>query len=110
MSDDYTIPKHSMVIPTFWHSLHDSKIYPNPDAFDPDRWEDPNGPAEKNPQNFMVFGAGPHACLGKEYAVLQIMGVCAHAAVQFKWELFKGEKSDDIRWVFCFLVVYWGWV
>ncbi|KAJ3035263.1 RNA polymerase C-22 sterol desaturase [Rhizophlyctis rosea] len=95
--NSYTIPRNSMVIPTFWHSLHDPAIYPSPDTFNPDRWEDPNGPAEKNQKNFMVFGSGPHMCVGREYAVLQIMSVVVQGACQLKWRLHKGKESDVIR-------------
>ncbi|KAG1504963.1 hypothetical protein G6F52_012133 [Rhizopus delemar] len=38
ITPNYTIPKKSMVIPTTYPALHDPVAYPNPDAFDPERW------------------------------------------------------------------------
>lgn len=85
----------AMVIPTTYPALHDPVAYPNPDSFDPDRWG-PNGHAEKYPKNFMVFGNGPHHCLGKEYAIMHLMAVIAQASLQLEWTHYRTDKSDDI--------------
>lgn len=54
ISDDYTVPKGSIVIPSFWNSLHDEKVYTDPNDFIPERWL-PGGQAEhSNPQNYLV--------------------------------------------------------
>ncbi|KAG0838393.1 hypothetical protein G6F29_009329 [Rhizopus arrhizus] len=95
ITPSYTIPKKSMVIPTTYPALHDPVAYPNPDAFDPDRWG-PEGIAEKHPKNFMVFGNGPHHCLGKEYAMMHLMAVIAQATLRMEWTHTRTEKSDDI--------------
>ncbi|KAI9487198.1 MAG: cytochrome P450 [Benjaminiella poitrasii] len=95
LTSSYTVPKGSMVIPTTYPALHDANAYPNPDAFDPDRWG-PEGTAEKHPKNFMVFGNGPHHCLGKEYAIMHLMSVIAQASLQLEWTHTRTEKSDDI--------------
>jgi C-22 sterol desaturase len=53
-----------MVIPAFWNSLHDPACYPEPDSFKPERWlpteDGQESLAESKPQNFIVFGSGPH--------------------------------------------------
>ncbi|CAO0802461.1 unnamed protein product [Mucor circinelloides] len=95
LTPNYTVPKGSMVIPTTYPALHDPTAYPNPDAFDPDRWG-PNGIAEKFPKNFMVFGNGPHHCLGKEFAIMHLMAVIAQSSLQLEWTHTRTEKSDDI--------------
>ena len=64
ISEDYTAPAGTMVIPSFWNSLHDDTVYPKPDEFIPERWMPlPEGGvplAEQSPQNYMVWGSGPH--------------------------------------------------
>jgi C-22 sterol desaturase len=64
ISEDYTAPAGTMVIPSFWNSLHDDAVYPKPDEFIPERWMPlPEGGlplAEQSPQNYMVWGSGPH--------------------------------------------------
>lgn len=68
VTPDYTVPKGSMIIPSFWRSLHDETCYPEPDAFKPERWlENDDGSlpiAESKPQNYLVWGSGPHKCIG----------------------------------------------
>ncbi|KAI7868124.1 cytochrome P450 [Spinellus fusiger] len=95
ITSSYTIPKGSMVIPTTYPALHDPVAYPSPDSFDPDRWG-PQGSAEKYPKNFMVFGNGPHHCLGKEYAIMHLMATLAEASLKLNWTHYRTEKSDDI--------------
>jgi len=55
ISDDYTVPANSMVIPSFFNSLHDSVVYPEPEKFTPERWLDPSSSANTNPKNYLVF-------------------------------------------------------
>jgi len=95
INDNYTVPKGAMVIPTTYPALHDPVAYPDPESFNPDRWG-PEGHAEKYPKNFMVFGNGPHHCLGKEYAFLHLMGVVAQASMQLDWVHHRTKDSDNI--------------
>lgn len=97
ISDDYVVPSGSMVIPSFYTSLHDPEVYPDPDAFIPERWLDPNGSANQNPRNYLVFGSGPHKCLGVEYAIMNMALILANAAVLMDWEHVRTEKSDKVQ-------------
>ncbi|PPQ88081.1 hypothetical protein CVT25_014379 [Psilocybe cyanescens] len=103
ISDDYTVPANSMVIPSFFLSLHDEEVYPSPDKFIPERWLDPESSANTNPQNYLVFGSGPHRCIGLEYATMNIALVLAAAAVKMNWEhdvTPQSYLSDIIATVF----------
>jgi len=98
ISDEYTVPANSMVIPSFYNSLHDSEVYPNPDEFLPERWLDADGSANANPKNYLVYGSGPHRCIGLEYANMNIALVLATAAVMmdFKHEVTPLSYKIDI--------------
>lgn len=96
ISDDYTIPSGSMVIPSFYNSLHDEEVFPEPDRFMPERWLDPQSPANTNPRNYLVFGSGPHKCIGLEYAMMNIGLVLANASVLMNWEHELTPKSDKV--------------
>jgi C-22 sterol desaturase len=98
ISDNYTVPANSMVIPTTYPALHDATAYPNPEAFDPERWG-PDGCAENYPKNYMVFGNGPHHCLGKEYAILHLMSTIAQATQRLEFKHYRTPESDTI-WLF----------
>ena len=63
ITPEYTVPKGAMVIPSTYPALHDPEVYPDPEEFIPDRWL--TGDAEKQNKNWLVFGVGPHYCLGQ---------------------------------------------
>ena len=50
-----------------WAVHHDPRLWPNPEGFDPDRFETP--PA---PMTWIPFGGGPRMCLGAHYAQLEM--------------------------------------
>nr|QMU26487.1 C-22 sterol desaturase [Agaricus subrufescens] len=86
INENYTVPAGSMVIPSFYNSLHDPEVYPQPDKFYPERWLDSKGSAKSNAQNYLVFGSGPHKCIGLEYAQMSIALMLANAAVLMDFE------------------------
>jgi sterol 22-desaturase len=88
-----------MVIPSFYNSLHDPKVFPEPDEFLPERWLDSEGPASKNPRNWLVFGSGPHRCIGNEYAQLNIALVLALTSTMYDWEHIITPQSNEVEYV-----------
>lgn len=97
ISESYTVPKGAMIIPSFWNSLHDPSAYPSPDEFRPERWlEGADSPAAKNPKNYLVFGSGPHNCIGKDYAVQHLVALIGMASVQLNWEHETTDLSEKV--------------
>lgn len=95
VTENYTIPKGSMVVPTTYPALHDPEVYPNPDSFDPDRWI--TGDAEKQVKNWLVFGTGPHYCLGQTYATYLLMSMIGKASLTLDWKHQITDKSEEIK-------------
>lgn len=95
LNDSYTAPKGSMIIPSCWPALHDPEAYPNPDSFDPERWV--SGDAESKTKNWLVFGAGPHYCLGQTYAQLNLIAMIGKASMVLDWGHRATVKSEDIE-------------
>ena len=95
VTNNVTLSKGSMVIPSVWPSTHDEEAYPNPDSFDPDRWI--SGTAEQSAKNWLVFGTGPHYCLGQHYAVLNLMAMVGKASIEMSWEHQPTPLSEDIK-------------
>jgi C-22 sterol desaturase len=102
ISHDYTVPAGSMVIPSFFNSMHDPQVFPSPDTLDPDRWLDPNSSANLNPKNYIVFGSGPHRCIGIDYAMMNIALVLANASVLMEMEHEITPLSDEVEFVIFF--------
>lgn len=88
-----------MVIPSFYNSLHDPNIYPEPTVLNPERWLDPDSLANANPKSYIGFGAGPHKCIGIEYANMNIAIVLANAAVLMNMEHELTPLSDKVQYV-----------
>lgn len=98
MDDNYTAPKGSMVIPSFYPVLHDPEAYPKPDQFLPERWlEGPDSPAATHPKNWLVFGSGPHHCIGQQYAYMHLTAVAGSAAVSMNWQHEVTPQSEEVE-------------
>lgn len=95
ITDTYTVPKGSMIIPSCWPALHDPEAYPEPHSFDPERWV--TGDAEKQVKNWLVFGTGPHYCLGQTYAQLNLIGMIGKASLALDWVHKATSQSEDIE-------------
>lgn len=95
LTDTYTARPGSMIIPSFYLALHDPEVYNEPDVYDPDRWI--QGDAESQTKNWLVFGAGPHYCIGQQYATLNLMLLLHMLAREYEWEHKITERSEDIR-------------
>ncbi|KAJ3575894.1 hypothetical protein NP233_g788 [Leucocoprinus birnbaumii] len=97
ISEDYTVPAGSMVIPSFYNSLHDPEVYPEPETFYPERWLEEKGSANSNPKNYLVFGSGPHKCIGLEYAQMNIALTLATAVTMMNFEHEITPLSEKVE-------------
>jgi sterol 22-desaturase len=88
-----------MVIPSVYPSLHDPEIFPEPEVLKPERWLDPESTANLNPQNFLVFGSGPHRCIGVEYANMHMACAVGTAALLLDWKHHRTNDSEDTEYV-----------
>jgi sterol 22-desaturase len=95
ITDTCILKKGSMVVPSVWPATHDPDAYPNPDAFDPERWI--SGDADKQAKNWLVFGTGPHYCLGQTYAQLNLMAMIGKASMHLDWVHHATPISEDIK-------------
>jgi len=88
-----------MVIPSLYPSLHDPAVYEDPHLFLPERWLNPESKANASPKNYIVFGAGPHRCIGVEYTNINIACVMGNAAALMNWEHLRTPDSDGVQMI-----------
>ncbi|KAG4072707.1 hypothetical protein HA402_001819 [Bradysia odoriphaga] len=69
---------------------HDAKYFPNPEKFDPERFDDAN---KHNiaPFTFNPFGFGPRACIGSRFALMEIKAILYKILLNFSIE--PNEKT-----------------
>ncbi|KAI5310567.1 RNA polymerase C-22 sterol desaturase [Ascosphaera atra] len=95
VTPEYTLPKGCMIVPSIWPATHEADAYDDPDSFNPDRWID--GDAEQKSKNWLVFGTGPHYCLGQQYAQLVLMHLVGKASMWMDWEHHATPLSEEIK-------------
>ncbi|XP_076241483.1 cytochrome P450 6a2-like [Calliopsis andreniformis] len=65
-----TIPEKTFVSIPIFAIQRDPTIYPNPDAFIPERFNE-DAVAARNPMHYLPFGDGPRNCIGARFADYQ---------------------------------------
>ena len=65
-----SIPKHMKVWIPAYAIHHNPDIYPNPDIFDPERFED-DAVSARHPMSYLPFGDGPRNCVGARFGMIQ---------------------------------------
>jgi cytochrome P450 len=74
--DGIHIPAGLMVI-TYIYGLHrNPDVWPNPETFDPSRFED-EARRERHPAAHLPFGWGPRKCIGSNMALIQMLVILA---------------------------------
>ena len=95
VTEDYTAPEGAMIIPTLYPALHDPEVYPEPDTFIPERWENATG--DMNKRSWLVFGSGPHVCLGKVYVMMLFTGMLGKFVMNSDIKHHKTDLSEQIK-------------
>ncbi|CAM8984438.1 unnamed protein product [Rhodiola kirilowii] len=94
--DGFTVPVGSQIFINVWSMGHDSKIWTNPDSFEPERFLELE--MEYKGRNFELipFGAGRRICPGLSLAHRIVNVVLASLIHSFDWKLENGMKPEDI--------------
>ncbi|XP_059443683.1 beta-amyrin 28-monooxygenase-like [Corylus avellana] len=86
----YTIPKGWKVYWTVSSTNKNHDFFPEPEKFDPSRYDDAN---TFPPFTFVPFGGGARMCPGKEYARLAILTFVHNVVKRFKWEVILPNEQ-----------------
>ncbi|RZC53203.1 hypothetical protein C5167_012056 [Papaver somniferum] len=97
LTESYTIPKGTIVFPSVFESSFQG--FTEPERFDPDRFDETRQEDRLFKRNFLVFGAGPHQCVGQRYAVNHLVLFIAMFTSLLDFERFKTDGCDDIAYV-----------
>ncbi|XP_057525239.1 abscisic acid 8'-hydroxylase CYP707A2-like [Amaranthus tricolor] len=86
--EGYLIPKGWKVLPLFRNIHHNPDIFPEPEKFDPSRFE-----VAPKPNTFLPFGNGIHACPGNELAKLEILVLLHHLTTNYRWSIIGPQNE-----------------
>ncbi|XP_046636785.1 cytochrome P450 4c3-like [Daphnia pulicaria] len=67
----YTLPKGLTVIFNIYSAHRNPEVYPDPDAFKPERFL-PENSVGRHPYAYVPFSAGVRICIGHRYAMLEL--------------------------------------
>ncbi|CAN1751957.1 Cytochrome P450 87A3 [Linum perenne] len=77
-----------MVYPTAVHL--NPKVYDDPLAFNPWRWEGQK--LHLGSQNFMAFGGGGKLCAGADFVKVHMSILLHHLVTKYRWDVIKGTE------------------
>lgn len=87
----YRIPKGAQILISQWVVHRDPRFYPNPEAFDPDRWENER---DLPRYAYFPFGGGPRTCIGNHFAMLEATLLLAILVQRYHLELIQGQRLE----------------
>lgn len=80
----YTLPARTFIMISPYITHHDARFFPDPDAFQPQRWASVS-PDNRPRSGYFPFGGGPRQCIGESFAWMEGMLLLATLAQQ--WQL-----------------------
>ena len=80
----FTVPAGSVVLMSQYIMHRDSRFFPEPERFDPERWT-PEHQAERPKFSYFPFGGGARVCVGEQFAWME--GILLIAAIAQQWRM-----------------------
>jgi cytochrome P450 len=87
----YRIPAGVHVIHSSWVSHRLPEVFPNPEAFIPERFE-PDARRALPPGAYIPFGGGQRICIGKRFGQLMVKAVATTVLQRYRLELKAGYQ------------------
>lgn len=89
----HAIPPGAQALISQWVVHRDPRWYPDPEAFDPDRWL-PERARNLPRMAYFPFGAGPRICIGNHFATMEAVLLLAAMGQRFHLELLPGQRLE----------------
>jgi cytochrome P450 len=89
----YRVPAGSEIVMWLWHTHRDPRFWEEPWAFRPERFEKAKIAARPK-SAYLPFGAGPRACIGKMFAIMEGQLALATLAARHRLELVPGHPVE----------------
>jgi cytochrome P450 len=91
-------------VPAGWRILYSiagthqaEEAFPEPERFDPDRFNPEHARQLHQDFSLVAFGGGPRRCLGMGFAKLELKIVLAHLIRDYHWELLPGQRLNMVH-------------
>jgi cytochrome P450 len=88
----FAIPSGAILLLSPWLIQHDSRFWPEPEHFNPNRFISGTRPAANT---FFPFGGGPRTCLGNHFAMTEMLVALATLVPRF--QLVHSQSAAPVR-------------
>jgi cytochrome P450 len=92
-TEGFTIPAGALVIIGTSAMHHHPAYWPDPDAFDPERFT-PERSEGRPRYAYLPFGGGPRLCIGNNFALMEAPLILAGIFQNFHLQIFPGHKVE----------------
>ncbi len=92
---NYTVPAGSNVIVSPWVTHRDPRFFPNPLAFEPERWT-PEFEQSLPKFAYFPFGGGPRMCIGNQFALMEAAILLAAVAQRYQIDMSPGATVEPM--------------
>lgn len=89
------VPAGSRMLVSLFHVHRHREHWSDPERFDPDRFA-PTERAGRHRFAYIPFGAGPHLCIGKHFALLEAHLLLAATAQRFEFRHVPGHRVSAL--------------
>jgi cytochrome P450 len=89
----YRVPADSLLMVPQWVLHRHPDYWEDPEAFDPERWT-PERVRERHPYAYFPFGAGPRACIGRQFSLVEAKIITSMALRRFSPELTSDSELE----------------
>lgn len=88
----YPIPAGAEIAMSTYHTHRIEEIYPDPFAFNPDRWLI----IQPSVFEFTPFGGGPRMCIGSSFAMQELKVILTLVLQRYRLEFIPGTRVDRL--------------
>ncbi|KAL3845160.1 hypothetical protein ACJIZ3_002563 [Penstemon smallii] len=92
----HIIPKNAQVLVNLWAIGRDTRVWPNANSFEPERFLDNKIDYKGRDFELIAFGSGRRMCPGMPLAHRMVHLMVAHLIHNFNWKLEPGPKELDM--------------
>jgi cytochrome P450 len=95
---DRDVPKGAQIVISPWHLHRHTRLWENPDGFDPARWQTENGRTCLR-EAFIPFSAGERVCIGAGFAMVEGPLLLALLVRAFRFERVAGDDPVPVAYL-----------
>ena len=92
---DRNVTKGAQVVLSPWHLHRHTRLWGNPDGFDPTRWATENGKSCAR-DAYMPFSAGPRVCTGAGFAMIEGVLILSRLLRDFRVTRIAGDDPVPV--------------